>query len=627
MAQYAGSVPLTGYVAPKDTLDTYAIQDDTFNRGGYRSVDTLADMEAITQDRRKLGMLVHCKETNFFYTLETGLTNSDWKKIDDSFIETTDKVFYISTTGDDTTGDGSSSNPLASLSGVKKHLKRIIQASITIVFKAGSYTIEKDGFNFADFTFITTEGSYDGLWITGELVALDTVNLTNIDNWHNQDTSKSWADDEYRGAFVSTSTSFWSFPLVTPIISNTPDTLVNHFYYTAPSSNTHIVKSGVDLNMSAGDLASIKINVKSGSNNRAWLTYVNIKGDSVELDSEYTSYTGVSFYLTNASNNINARNGKYKFRGCHFYLKSRLWEESTNKHISFTNCNISRLLPSSADNTDAWFNYDHIVDLEATKGRIFIGGTSFSYTKVAVTIEDNHFTNLSYDPFYLDSVGAFITLRNRGSFTMIGKVNVTFNNPTVMLWGKYYKNDIFIGMKDADIQNFTGDYLSNNGFTWNFTFDGVAHSITSSSDTFDAYTKLCSVEQNRYIRINQKKVLDSRLYIGAMVDGAHISHDFGDANDIDYIILRLKSLSTTGEKSYTKVVLLNKDDTVANCLITLSDTIASNVDYNFSTSTIASHQILVEPDILGSKLNIKLTNNTGGDISITQESVEIIRRS
>jgi len=79
MGQYPGSVPLTGYVAPKDTLDIYAITDEIFNRGGYRSVADTTERDAITADRRKLGMLVYCFNDNTFYTLKTGLDNTDWE--------------------------------------------------------------------------------------------------------------------------------------------------------------------------------------------------------------------------------------------------------------------------------------------------------------------------------------------------------------------------------------------------------------------------------------------------------------------------------------------------------------------------------------------------------------------
>ena len=87
MADIPGSVPLTGFVAPTDDTDTFATQDEFWNRGGWRSVADITARDAITADRRKLGMVVRVWDadgggTTKFYTLKTGLTNLDW--IEDS---------------------------------------------------------------------------------------------------------------------------------------------------------------------------------------------------------------------------------------------------------------------------------------------------------------------------------------------------------------------------------------------------------------------------------------------------------------------------------------------------------------------------------------------------------------
>ena len=82
MAGYPGSVPLTGYIAPKDTADTYALQDERFNRGGYRTVADTTERDNITEDRRKEGMLVKVLSTDEFWTLKGGITNSDWELVD-----------------------------------------------------------------------------------------------------------------------------------------------------------------------------------------------------------------------------------------------------------------------------------------------------------------------------------------------------------------------------------------------------------------------------------------------------------------------------------------------------------------------------------------------------------------
>lgn len=80
MAGYPGSVGLTGYIAPADTLDTYALQSEVFNRGGFRTVADTTERDAIASDRRKLGMWVQDLSTGLIWTLKTGLTDSDWEE-------------------------------------------------------------------------------------------------------------------------------------------------------------------------------------------------------------------------------------------------------------------------------------------------------------------------------------------------------------------------------------------------------------------------------------------------------------------------------------------------------------------------------------------------------------------
>jgi hypothetical protein len=78
MAAIPGSVPITGFIAPTDTGDTFATQDETYNRGGFRTVADLTARDAITADRRLEGMLVRVLSTGYFYTLSGGILNSNW---------------------------------------------------------------------------------------------------------------------------------------------------------------------------------------------------------------------------------------------------------------------------------------------------------------------------------------------------------------------------------------------------------------------------------------------------------------------------------------------------------------------------------------------------------------------
>jgi hypothetical protein len=78
MAPIPGSVRFTGFVAPTDSTDTYAVTDETYNRGGYRTVADAAGRLAITMDRRLEGMLVKQLDTGVFWTLTGGIADINW---------------------------------------------------------------------------------------------------------------------------------------------------------------------------------------------------------------------------------------------------------------------------------------------------------------------------------------------------------------------------------------------------------------------------------------------------------------------------------------------------------------------------------------------------------------------
>lgn len=72
-------VRVTGLLEPSSPLDTYAVTTEEYNRGGYRSVADENSRLAISEERRKVGMLVKEISTGLYYTLESGITNSHWK--------------------------------------------------------------------------------------------------------------------------------------------------------------------------------------------------------------------------------------------------------------------------------------------------------------------------------------------------------------------------------------------------------------------------------------------------------------------------------------------------------------------------------------------------------------------
>lgn len=81
MALIPGSVRVGGFIAPTDSTDTFAVTDETYNRGGYRAVADNTARDAITADRRKEGMLVKNLADLTYWTLLGGILNANWTEV------------------------------------------------------------------------------------------------------------------------------------------------------------------------------------------------------------------------------------------------------------------------------------------------------------------------------------------------------------------------------------------------------------------------------------------------------------------------------------------------------------------------------------------------------------------
>lgn len=73
-----GAVPVTGFISPTDNEDTYATHKAEYGKGGYRVVVDIEARDAISQDRRELGMLVYVLSDNRLYQLLAGIDNEHW---------------------------------------------------------------------------------------------------------------------------------------------------------------------------------------------------------------------------------------------------------------------------------------------------------------------------------------------------------------------------------------------------------------------------------------------------------------------------------------------------------------------------------------------------------------------
>jgi len=73
-------VKVLGKIEPNGSTDTYPTHVDSLGKGGLMAVGSLQERNAIPLARRKAGMLVRVKSATVdsTYTLNVGLTNSDW---------------------------------------------------------------------------------------------------------------------------------------------------------------------------------------------------------------------------------------------------------------------------------------------------------------------------------------------------------------------------------------------------------------------------------------------------------------------------------------------------------------------------------------------------------------------
>lgn len=77
MSDLLGTNIATGIV-PFTTEDTFPTHYSQYGKGGWKQVATVAERDAISIERRELGMAVYVSETNKIYTLKDGLSNEDW---------------------------------------------------------------------------------------------------------------------------------------------------------------------------------------------------------------------------------------------------------------------------------------------------------------------------------------------------------------------------------------------------------------------------------------------------------------------------------------------------------------------------------------------------------------------
>lgn len=78
MADKLKGINIPSSIVPYTNEDTYATHDSKFGKGGWKSVDTLREMNEIPMQRRSIGMAVYVEETHQTYVLNGSLDNMGW---------------------------------------------------------------------------------------------------------------------------------------------------------------------------------------------------------------------------------------------------------------------------------------------------------------------------------------------------------------------------------------------------------------------------------------------------------------------------------------------------------------------------------------------------------------------
>ena len=76
-------IKVTGYIRPISLLDNYPTHLDNLGKGGIHSVASLVEREAISLERRSLGMMAFDAVEKSMYSLLGSLDNTGWTKIFD----------------------------------------------------------------------------------------------------------------------------------------------------------------------------------------------------------------------------------------------------------------------------------------------------------------------------------------------------------------------------------------------------------------------------------------------------------------------------------------------------------------------------------------------------------------
>jgi len=253
MTTIPGSVRVAGFIGPSDTTDVYPTHVDIYGKGGFRAVADTAARDAITADRRVVGMWVKVIDIDKVYTLVGGITNGDW--VEQTMggggdVLDVDTTYYVDgSTGNDA-NDGltwlTAKKTFGFLyPGELDSLPRCINASFICYFRNDIRARNAKG-NL----YITGFYGSGSMMFIGTPTAVETFTASTYENnptvrnarkWV-KDGTKAWTPNAWRRHFVDLGHSYNY-----PVYSNTGDTLYMGFGDTQAGSYAATIYSAPEI--------------------------------------------------------------------------------------------------------------------------------------------------------------------------------------------------------------------------------------------------------------------------------------------------------------------------------------------------------------------------------------------
>jgi len=546
----------------------------------------------------------------------------------ENMTETSSKTFYISPTGNDSTGDGSIGNPYLTINPAKNSLKPIIKTDINFIYVAGNHTIGKDDFDFSRFTIDTTFTQY--FWIAGSLNQIETTSLTNTTNWYKTDATKTWTDDEHKGRFLSTSDDASSFPTLKPIFGNNA-TVLKSGYGAVGGAYTpnQIVELTTILTLPDGNKLEFQApNSSDLFKTSIYFNYMNLdSGNDTLLLQSNDDLGKISIsnnYILNADDTQSITiNGRIDLTNNYLELRGRIYNANEFVRNIFIDGNaFHMLMPRNlGENIPIWFDGSFFdVRNEMTFGY----QNSFQYFQSVLAA--GYFDNLENlfevnRHFHVENCGCVIETRGQCSIEFKGATDMILVNTPYFIWHKYGTSNMHI---KADLINLNGtlptkEWVTPDGSaTWDFDYDAgdgnVSHNIPMPkiSGINSKYTSLprhiSFIVPNVYPENSPEEIL-------SITNGNNSDVVIGNLDNRS-IFIRLNAENTGNtEACVCDFIIINIDDTTIS-LQNNTDLTTVETDSNLTPQLSGSGGIIFTTSVSGNNLILNINNDTGLDIDI-----------